>query len=221
MEKFLGILFAGGRGTRLGIISDYISKAFVPVYDRPVFMYPLKQLQDSEYINEIIILTRPENNRKLSKLGYKTIIQDDEKVKDMFSGLRYIKEKISTKKDFVLMPCDNVSNIIIDNVIKTFLSDRDIEITFNIKKLNNKDKLKEMGVYDIKNNKVIYKPDRLPSKYGVLAPYIVKNDFSFEYSKENIILNNANHNYCDYKKYWFDVGDNLSMIQVNKYLEKE
>ena len=219
MEKFLGILFAGGKGTRLGLITDYISKAFVPIYDRPVFMYPLKQLQDSEYINEIIILTRPENNNKLSKLEYGTIIQDDEKVKDMFSGLKFIKEKINTDKNFVLMPCDNISEIDIDKVIEIFNSSKNnVDITFNLKRIDNSNKLKEMGVYDFDDKSVIYKPGKLPSNYGVITPYIVKNEFNFEYNKEHNIINDAIHSFNEYNSYWFDVGDRNSVIKAANFI---
>lgn len=220
MEEFLGILFAGGKGTRLGLITDYISKAFVPVYDRPVFMYPLQQLEDSQYINEIIILTRPENDEKLSKQGYETIIQDDEKVSDMFSGLKFIKKVKNTTKHFVLMPCDNISNIKVDEVIDKFLSNPNVDLTFSIKSFGNKHKLKEMGVYDIEKGKYSYKPEAPSSKYGVLAPYVVRNSYQVPLKPNQELINMTKHNFCEYDDFWFDAGDVASLLECSCFVKK-
>src|SRR2546421_8380422 len=110
MEEFLGVLFAGGRGRRLQPITKFISKAFVPVYDRPVFMYPLAQLESSRYVQDIVILTNEMNDDGFKETGYRTIRQDDDQVHDMLSGLLYLRRNFSLGGDCVLMPCDNVSD---------------------------------------------------------------------------------------------------------------
>jgi len=120
MEEFLGVLFCGGRGTRLGEITKYISKSFVPVYDRPVFKFGLELLTNSSNISDIIILTNEMNHDALSREGYKTLLQDDSKVNDMFTGWEFIKEKTGTKANGVLVPSDNIINADIDFMIKTF-----------------------------------------------------------------------------------------------------
>ena len=176
MAKFLGILFAGGRGTRLGVITEYISKAFVPIYDRPVFMYPLAQLEASRYVDEIIILTNDENDGKLRHLGHQTIIQDDRCVHNMFSGLRFIKEVVNTRKHFALMPCDNISDIKLDETIEMFM-ESDVDICFNIAYVEDKQKLSEMGVLDTRANRMCYKPKDFISNWGVVTPYVVRNSF--------------------------------------------
>lgn len=220
MEKFLGILFAGGRGERLGIITEYISKPFVPVYDRPVFLYPLGQMRSSKYIDEIIILTNKENDKKFFSLGYKTIVQDDALVKDMLSGLFFIKEKKKTDKNFVLMPCDNISQIDIDAVIEFFLSKPNIDILFCIKPIKDHKKLKEMGVYDIKKRMVYYKPRKPPSSYGILAPYIVRNTFKIPQVPEAQLFNQAETSFYHYRGFWFDIGDVESLYNCTRFLRR-
>ena len=68
MEEFLGVLFCGGRGRRISSFTDYISKSFIPVYDKPVFKFGLEITGESKLINEIILLTNEDNDLKLSQL---------------------------------------------------------------------------------------------------------------------------------------------------------
>ncbi len=124
MEKFLGILFCGGRGIRLGEISRYVSKSLIPVYDKPAFMFGLELLQRSRLIGDIIILTNSENDKALAKTGLPTLIQNDRLVHDMYTGWEYVKKKTGTKSHGVLVPSDNISSISADKLIRIFLKTR-------------------------------------------------------------------------------------------------
>ncbi|MEZ4689411.1 MAG: sugar phosphate nucleotidyltransferase [Ignavibacteria bacterium] len=53
MEEFLGVLFCGGRGTRISSLTDYISKSFIPVYDKPVFKFGLSSLEDRNLLMKL------------------------------------------------------------------------------------------------------------------------------------------------------------------------
>ena len=215
MEKFLGVLFCGGRGKRLGEITKYISKSFIPVYNKPVFKYGLELLENSNYIDDIVILTNDENNEKLKQTGYTTIIQDDEVVFDMFSGWEYIKKHIKTKQNGVLTPSDNVSNISIDKLINKYMKDN-THLVFSIYEVNNRDKLKEMGCYDMKSKIYYYKNQAPKSKYGVIAPYIIDN--SIDCTRGDQLFNHVNSSICKHNGYWFDLGDYQSIIMANNFI---
>lgn len=217
MEKFLGILFCGGRGTRLGEITKYISKSFVPVYDRPVFKYGLKLLENSKYIDKIIILTNHDNNEKLKQTGYETIVQDDTLVFDMFSGWEFIKKITETKKNGILMPSDNISNVNLDKLIDKF-SETQTDLVFSLCKIKNFNKLKEMGTYDLLTSQFKYKDPSPESSYGVIAPYVIKN--SVDTSAGDNIFNMAVTDYNHHKGYWFDIGDHNSLFETNNFLRK-
>lgn len=215
MNDFLGILFCGGRGRRLGEITKYISKAFVPVFDRPVFRYPLAQLEASQRVAEILVLSNDENDQKLRQTGHRTLVQDDRRVRDMFTGLAFIREVTGDERPAVLMPCDNISEICVDDVISVFL-DEAADIAINVRKIDDRDKLREMGVFDPKTGQMEYRPKNPKTDWGVLAPYVVATglDLSAEMPE---VLRLHRSVWREYDGVWFDVGDVGQLAAANAW----
>ena len=62
-----GIILAGGRGTRLLPLTKITNKHLLPVYDKPMVMFPLEKLLNAG-IREIMIISGPEHSGHFLRL---------------------------------------------------------------------------------------------------------------------------------------------------------
>ncbi|MDO8617742.1 MAG: sugar phosphate nucleotidyltransferase [Candidatus Uhrbacteria bacterium] len=110
-----GVIAAGGMGTRLAPLTQYTNKHLLPVYNRPMLLYPLQTLLDAG-IRDIVLVTGPEYAHQFMKLlgsGSKYGCRLTYRIQDEAGG---IAQALSLAEDFI--DHDNCTVILGDNIFE-------------------------------------------------------------------------------------------------------
>ena len=79
-----GIILAGGMGTRMSPLTKAVNKQLLPIYDKPLFFYPLSILMLAKIKNILMIINKGELNQ------YKKILPDGN---NLGIKIKYIEQK--------------------------------------------------------------------------------------------------------------------------------
>ncbi|MBP9863954.1 sugar nucleotide-binding protein [Patescibacteria group bacterium] len=99
-KELKGIITAGGSGTRLAPLTNASNKHLLPIFDKPMILYPLLTLL-SAGVKQIMITTGPEHAHAFVKLlgsGTKYNCNITYRIQDMAGG---IAQAVHLGKDFV------------------------------------------------------------------------------------------------------------------------
>ena len=174
------VLLAGGEGTRFSPITKVVNKHLFPIYNKPVFYYPLSVLMLMG-INEILIVSQKKNCHNIKKivstiknLKVKISYAYQEKAKGITDGIKIAKKFIG-KDSFCLILGDNFfyGPSLIQSLIKANKSEDNSIVTIDFK--NNK----ELGVVKFKKNKaikIVEKPKKFISTKVVTGLYFYNNN---------------------------------------------
>lgn len=235
----LGVLLSGGNGSRFFPITYSLSKQLVPVYDKPLFYYPLSNLLLSG-IKDILIITNPEYLEAYKKfislfkgygLNIEVVVQDSPR--GLADAIRIVRDT-KGERDFCLMLGDN---ILFGNNLSNILS-----------KANNSkkatlfgyyiDQPQEYGVFQFnkkkKISKIIEKPSRYISNYISIGIYFYNKEV-FKYFKKikpskrgeleitdinNLYLksNQANISFLSRGISWFDIGRAERFVEASAFI---
>ncbi len=88
MEKVTAVIVAAGRGTRMGAAEN---KVFLPVLGRPILSYTLEAFSQCDFVDEIIIVTRPcdmERCKALAGGGIRVVTGGATRQESVYAGLQ-------------------------------------------------------------------------------------------------------------------------------------
>ena len=232
-----GVLLCGGTGSRLGMLTHITNKHLLPVYSKPMVLYPLQVLLDA-CIKDILVVSGPEHAGHFLKLlgsGKKFNARFMYELQDEAGG---IAQALSLAEDFA--DKDNIAVILGDNIFEDNFA-KDINSFKSGAKifLKKTEAAKRFGVAEIKGDKVMNieeKPENPRSNYAVTGLYlydaqvfdVIKNlkpssrgeleitDVNNHYIKNNEM------SYGIVKGFWSDAGTFDSLFKASKLImEKE
>ncbi len=234
---------AGGAGTRLKPITDVACKQLLPIYDKPLFYYPLSTLMLTG-IREVLFISTPKDLGKFidmlgdgSKLGMKLYYSVQEEPKGLAEAF------LIADRDNFLKKGDTSCLVLGDNIfyghgltdLLKEASANEKEATIFAKKVHDP---KRFGVVEFNSRgraiSIEEKPSEPKSDYAVTGLYFYPRDVvdvtrklkpsargEFEITDLNRKYLNAGK--LDTKRLgmgfvWFDTGTNASMLKASSYI---
>jgi len=181
----IGIILAGGNGTRLRPLTNVTNKHLLPVYNKPMITYPLNFLKNLG-VRRIALISGREFAGDFANLfgdGSEFGIELTYKVQNGAKGIAHaigITESIVNNSSIITILGDNIFSMNKDEMhkikekIAEFEKNPDGAIIF-LKRVNDPERF---GVAEIKNGKVIRieeKPKRPKSNLAVVGLYVYDN----------------------------------------------
>ncbi len=167
-----GIILAGGNGTRLRPITLVTNKHLLPVYNKPMILFPLNTLKDLG-IKDILIVSGGEHIGSFMEFlgdGSEYGVNLTYRIQKEAGG---IAQALYLAKDFV--KDDNFAVILGDNIFEYSPKPPKKACSFVLKEVENPSRF---GVYH--NGKIIEKPTKPKSNLAVTGLYFYTPEiFSF------------------------------------------
>ena len=168
-----GVILAGGFGTRLGMLTRVTNKHLLPVYDKPMILYPLQKLLEAG-IKDILIVSGPEHSGHFLKLlgsGRDFKARFTYELQDEAGG---IAQAVGLAEEFA--DGESIAVALGDNIFEDDLS-KDIKSFRHGAKVFLKEtpEARRFGVAELKGNKVVSieeKPQKPKSKYAITGFYL-------------------------------------------------
>lgn len=231
-----GIILAGGLGTRLHPLTLITNKHLLPVYDKPMILYPLETLKNSG-ISEIMIVCGKEHAGDFMNFLGSGRQYDVKLSYALQNGSGGIAEALGLAEDFA----DNgdIAVILGDNIFENDFS-KDVSDFGNgarvfLKKVSDP---KRFGIAEIKDDKIVSieeKPQNPKSDFATAGFYLYdKSVFdkvrNLKPSKRgeleitdahNLYINENNLSYGFVDGFWSDAGTFESLLKTANWVSEK
>lgn len=236
-----GVILAGGHGTRLMPLTEITNKHLLPVYDRPMILYPIETLKKSNVTEIMIVCGREHAGHFMNflgsgrdygvKLSYALQSVDGAGIAD---ALSHARDFVSNESVAVILG-DNIFEDNFSSAVRNFVGGT----TIFLKKVKDPRRF-GVAIFSKDKKRVIKieeKPKVAKSPFGQVGFYIFDNDvFSFidklVPSKRNELeivdavneyIKQGRSQYEIVKGFWSDVGtfDSLMNTMIWLYRKKK
>ena len=234
MHNTKGVILAGGTGSRLFPLTKTINKHLLPVFDKPLFYYPLSNILLSN-INEIVIVIDKKDydafliyKKYFKKFNIHIDILIQNKPLGILDAVKIVFREYKYTEKFLFILGDNFFyGESLPKIIETALNNNKNSIFSYY--VNN---TKEYGV--IEKNKIIEKPKKTKSNLAVTGMYIYLKsssafsqipDKSFRSEYEitdfnNILIKRKLLNNIELGRgvVWLDTGSPDNLIRASQFV---
>src|SRR3989344_1243977 len=230
-----GVILAGGQGTRLRPLTSITNKHLLPVYNKPMILYPLETLKKAGLKEIMIVCGKEHAGYFMNFLGS----GKDYGVKLSYSlqhGAGGIAEALSLAEDFTKK--DSIAVVLGDNIFEDNFS-KEVSMFNNqegakvfLKQVENPARF---GVAEIQGDKIIgieEKPKNPKSNYATVGFYLYNNDIfekiktlkpsargEFEITDiHNMYISENKLSYGMVNGYWSDAGTFESLLKTAAWI---
>jgi len=230
-----GVILAGGQGTRLRPLTSITNKHLLPVYNKPMILYPLETLKKAGLKEIMIVCGKEHAGHFMNFLGS----GKDYGVKLSYSlqhGAGGIAEALSLAEDFTKK--DSIAVVLGDNIFEDNFS-KEVSMFNNqegakvfLKQVENPARF---GVAEIQGDKIIgieEKPKNPKSNYATVGFYLYNNDIfekiktlkpsargEFEITDiHNMYISENKLSYGMVNGYWSDAGTFESLLKTAAWI---
>ena len=150
-----GVILAGGSGTRLKPLTNVTNKHLLPVYDKPMIMYPLGTLLKAG-ITDILLVTGKESAGDFMKLlgsGHELGCRLTYRLQDESGGIAQalsLAEDFAKQGKFAVILGDNIIDEDVSSAIRSFEADKN-EATVFLKEVHD---AQRFGVAELAGDRV-------------------------------------------------------------------
>lgn len=238
-KKIKGVILAGGLGTRLSPLTKITNKHLLPVYNKPMILYPLDTLKQSGIDEIMIVCGREHAGHFMNFLGsgneYGVSLSyaiQDKNNGGIADALRYA-EDFAEKGPIAVILGDNIFE---QNFKEDILSFKEGARVF-FKKMENPNRF-GVPVFDEKGDLIVAieeKPEKPKSNFAQTGFYVYDNTV-FSYIKtlkpsnrgeleitdvHNIYIKNKTLSYSVIEGLWSDAGTFESLLRVSNEIAKQ
>ena len=238
-NHMVGILLAGGTGSRMHPLTIHLNKHLIPVYMRPMIEYSLGTLLNMGLRKILVVTGRDHMGQIVQQLGsgsdYGPGVDFTFKVQDQAGGIAEalgLAESFSNGKKIAVMLGDNVFDD--DSIYRAVHDFAKANPPFAMNFLHAVDNPKPYGVATIKNDriiKIVEKPKNPESNLIVTGLYLYPPDV-FEKIKQlkpsarsELEITDINNWYIEKGilryhevKAWFDAGEPIPWMKTQDYV---
>jgi len=223
-----GVILAGGKGTRMGLLTKVVNKHLLPVYDRPMIMYPLRTLISLGLKSIMIVTDKGRAGEFVNFLGTgrEFGVRFTYGLQDKAEG---IADAISIARDFA--NDDDITVILGDNIflgkiaLGTLVKNK---AKIFIKRVKDPERFGVAEIIDGKLQGIVEKPKNNISNFAITGLYQYPSDVfdiidTLEPSERNELevteLNRAflKQNRLSFEildSYWIDAGTVESLFEA-------